>query len=150
MRYLLLPLTLTGLCLFQPPTLTSAERGDIAGVWRLDTANSPTYEGKTVTSGKLTVQYRHKMVQMSEAMTFPDGDRSTDKNWKVDSRYHPVLGDGSGQVQAKWEGLTLVADHEDAGTHETARLTLSPDGRSLTETIQQADGSSRVLVWKRS
>jgi hypothetical protein len=149
MRYLLATAALSVLCLFQPPTLSSAERSDIAGVWRLDTANAPTFEGKMVTSGRLTVQYSHKMLQMSESMTFPDGDRSVDKNWKVDSHYHPVLGDGSGQVLTKWEGLTLVADHETGGAHVSVRLTLSPDGHSLTETTQRPDGSSSVFTWKR-
>lgn len=150
MRFLLATITLTAACLFQAPTLGSAERSDIAGVWHLDTANATTFDGRTVTSGRLTVQYHHKMVQISESLTFPDGDRSVDKNWKVDSHYHPVLGDGSGQTLAKWEGLTLVADHETGGAHENIRLTLSPDGQSLTATTQRPDGSSRVLIWKRN
>jgi hypothetical protein len=150
MRYLLATITLSAACLFQLPTLSSAERAEIAGIWRLDTANAPTFEGKMVTSGRLTVQYHHKMIEMSESMTFSDGDRSVEKNWKVDSHYHPVLGDGSGQVLAKWEGLTLVADHESGGAHENIRLMISPDGQSLTETIQRPDGSSRVMIWKRN
>ena len=149
MRYLLASLTLSAACLFQPPSLVSAERSDIAGIWRLDTANAPTFDGKMVTSGRLTVQYHHKIVQLAESLTFPDGDRSVDKNWKVDSHYHPVLGDGSGQTLAKWEGLTLLADHENGGAHENVRLTLSPDGHSLTETTQRPDGSSNVFTWKR-
>src|SRR5271170_7884028 len=147
MRYLLASLTLSAACLFQPLSLSSAERSDIAGIWRLDTANAPTFDGKMVTSGRLNVQYHHKIVQMSESLTFPDGDRSVDKNWKLDSHYHPVLGDGSGQTQAKWEGLTLVADHESGGSHENTRLTLSADGHSLTETTQRPDGSSSVFTW---
>ncbi len=149
MRYFLATISLSTLCLFQPPTLSSAERSDIAGVWRLDTSNAATFGGKIVTSGRLTVQYSHKMVEMSESLTFPDGDRSVDKTWKVDSHYHPVLGDGSGQTLAKWERLTLVADHESGGAHENIRLTLSPDGQSLTETTQRPDGSSSVFIWKR-
>jgi len=149
MRYLLASISLSAACLFQPPTLSSAERSEIAGVWRLDTSSAPTFDGKTVTSGRLTVQSHHTMVQMSESLTFPGGDRSVDKNWKVDSHYHPVLGDGSGQTLARWEGLTLVVDHENGGAHENVRLTLSPDGHSLTETTQRPDGSSSVFTWKR-
>jgi hypothetical protein len=149
MRYLLLPITFSVAFLLLPALSSSAERSDIAGVWRLDTANEPTLEGRMVISGRLTVEYSHKMIEMSESMTFPDGDRSEEKNWKVDSHYHPVLGDGSGQVLARWDGLALTADHENAGAHETIRLALSPDGRHLTETIQRADGSTRVLHWNR-
>lgn len=149
MRYLLLPVTLSAAFLCLPPAASCAEHSAIAGVWRLDTASAPPIDGKQITSGTLTIEYHHKMIQMSEALTFPGGDRSLSQNWKIDSHYHPVLGDGSGQVLAKWEGLTLTADHENSGTHENYRLSLSEDGQVLTETIRHTDGSSAILTWRR-
>jgi hypothetical protein len=149
MRFVLLPFALAPAFLCPPHTLFSAERSDIAGVWRLDTGNAPLIDGKQIDSARLTIQYDHKNIDMSESMTFSNGDRTVERNWKVDSRYHPVLGGGSGQVLAKWDGLTLTADHEMSGGHEIYRLALSPDAQVLTETIRMRDGSSRVLIWKR-
>jgi hypothetical protein len=148
MRFLLLPFTLVTTLLCLPP-LFSAERSDIAGVWQLDAGSAPLIDGKQITSGMLTIQYDHKNIEMSESMVFSNGDRTADRNWKIDNHYHPVLGSGSGQVLAKWEGLTLTADHEMDGRHEIYRLALSPDARVLTETIRRPDGSSHVLIWKR-
>ena len=149
MRYFFLPYALSAVLVCLAPPLKSAERADIAGTWRLDAASAPAIDSKPVTSGHLTVQYRHKTIEMSESLLFPNGDRSTTRNWKIDSHYHPVLGDESGQVLAKWEGLTLTADHENAGRHENYRLSLSPDGQVLTEMISRADGSRQVFIWRR-
>jgi hypothetical protein len=148
MRFFLLPFTLA-IAFFSLPPLFSAERSDIAGVWRLDAGSAPLIDGKQIVSAMLTIQYNHKNIEMSESLTFSNGDRTVERNWRIDSHYHPVLGSGSGQVLAKWEGLTLTADHEMDGGHEIYRLALSPDARVLTETIRMRDGSSRVLIWKR-
>lgn len=150
MRSFFAALTILGVgCVCQPAPMAAADHTDIAGVWRLATAGTAPVEGRPVTAGRLTIQYRHKNIELSESLTFPDGDRSVERNWKIDSHYHPVVGDGSGQVLAKWEGLTLVADHENNGSHENFRLQLSPDGHVLTETIRRPDGTSRILVWRR-
>jgi hypothetical protein len=149
MRNLLPSLALGVVLIWAPASLTAASHEDLSGVWRLDTANSVVVSGRAVVSGTLMVAYRQKAIDTSETLNFADGERTLQRNWKVDNRYHPVLGDGSGQVLAKWEGRTLVADHEDGGRHEIFRLTLSPDDRSLTETVLRPDGSSSTFVWRR-
>jgi hypothetical protein len=149
MRYLLLSFAFWAVVLCLPSALFSADHNNIAGVWRLDTSNNPSVDGRPVTSGTLMVTYQKKMLDTSETFNFPDGERNLSRNWKVDHHYHPVLGDGSGQVLAKWEGSTLTADHETGGAHESFRLSLSPDGRTLTETILRPDGSSAMYLWRR-
>ena len=149
MRYLVLPLlTASFLCL-----APGAEHTNFVGNWQLDTASSPSLDGRPVSSGTLTIDYRHKMVHLSETFNFSDGgNKAVSMEWKLDHKYHPVTGSGSGEFLAKWEGPTvLAAEHEMAGGHENVRLTLSTDGRTLTETIHRtgSGGPDRVLVWKR-
>ena len=149
MRYLVLPLlTASFLCL-----APAAEHTNFVGNWQLDTASSPSLDGRPVNSGTLTLDYHHKMVQLSETFNFSDGgNKAVSMELKLDHKYHPVTGSGSGEYLAKWEGQTvLAAEHEMQGGHENVRLTLSTDSRTLTETIHRTGsaGPDRVLVWKR-
>ena len=149
MRYIVLPLLIVSfLCL-----ATGAEHTNFVGNWRLDTASTPSIDGKQVTSATLTIDYRQKMIHLSKTFNFPDGNKAVAEEWKLDHKYHPVTGAGAGEFLAKWEGHSvLVAEHEMQGGHEDIRLTLSPDGSTLTETIH-GDGSTgnfnRTLIWKR-
>ena len=149
MRYFVLPvLTASFLCL-----ASAADHTNFVGNWQLDTASSPSLDGRPVSSGTLTIDYRHKMVHLSEAFNFSDGgSKAVSMEWRLDHKYHPVTGSGSGEYLAKWEGATvLAAEHEMPEGHENIRLTLSMDGRTLTETIHRTGsaGPDRVLVRKR-
>ena len=149
MRYLILPLlTASFLCL-----APGAEHTNFVGNWQLDTASTPSIDGKQVTSATLTIDYRQKMIHLSKTFNFADGNKAVAEEWKLDHKYHPVTGAGTGEFLAKWEGHTvLAAEHEMQGGHENIRLTLSPDGRTLTETIHRtgSSGSSdTALVWNR-
>lgn len=150
MRYLILPLLTASFVCLAP----AAEHTNFVGNWQLDTAASlPSIDGKRVTSGTLSIDYRHKMIHLSKTFNFADGNKSVAEEWKLDHKYHPVTGAGSGEFFAKWEGHTvLAAEHEMPGGHENIRLTLSPDLRTLTETIHStgsSGNSDRALVWKR-
>ena len=149
MRYLILPLlTASFLCL-----APAAEHTNFVGAWQLDTANTPAIDGRAVTSGSMTIDYQHKMIHLTKTFNFADGNKSVAEEWKLDHRYHPVTSGGTGEFLAKWEGHgVLAAEHEMPSGHENIRLTLSPDLRTLTETVHStgSSGSSdRALVWKR-
>jgi hypothetical protein len=136
---------------FLAPSLPAAEHDGFVGAWQLDMSSSPIIDGKPVASATLTIDYRRKMVQMSESINFADGSsRTVAMEWKLDHKYHAVAG-GGGEYLAKWEGASvLAAEHEVDRAHESIRLLLSPDGRSLTETIHSTGGSGdRALIWKR-
>jgi len=150
MRRLLIPFTLAVALFCASPLLKSSEHKTIAGNWVLDTSSAPQINGRQVTAGILTINYTHKNIEMSETLTFPDGDHSMDRNWKIDNHFHPVLGAGEGQTSAKWDRMTLTADHEENGAHEMTRLSLSPDRQILTQTTRRLDGSTLILVWKRA
>jgi hypothetical protein len=142
-------LCLTSALLCLAPNLCAAGHRDLAGAWTLDVLKSSTYNGRPIQSATLNIEYRHRTAILSESMRFADGsERAVAMEWIVDGRYHPVGPSGSGQIRAKWEGLTLTADHQTNGPHEIIRLSLSPDGQTLTETVS-GGASDRVLVWKR-
>ena len=83
-----------------------AEHTNFVGNWQLDTASSPSLDGRPASSGTLTIDYRHKMVHLSETFNFADGgNKAVSMEWKLDHKYHPVTGSGSGEYMAKWEGL---------------------------------------------
>jgi hypothetical protein len=151
MRYILSALVVSLLCL--TPNLRGANHDGFVGVWQLDTANTPVIEEKQVTSATLTIDYRHKMIHLSKSINFTNGDKNVAEEWKLDHRYHPVTGAGTGEFLAKWQGpTTLTAEHEMEGGHENISLVLSPDGRTLTETVHRTGNSgdyNRTLVWTR-
>jgi len=151
MRYILPVLAASLLCL--APNLCASSHDAFVGSWQLDTANSPTIDGKQVKSATLDVEYEHKMIHLSKSFSFTNGDKTVAEEWKLDHRYHPVTGSGTGEFLAKWNGPTgLAAEHEMEGGHEDINLLLSPDGRTLTETVHHTGSSGdydRVLVWKR-
>jgi hypothetical protein len=146
MRYIL---CVAAVVVFLAANLPAAEHDGFVGAWQLDTASSPVIDGKPVASATLTIDYRRKMVHLSESMNFADGSSKTvAMEWKLDHRYHAVAG-GGGEYLAKWEGASaLAAEHEMEHGHESIRLLLSPDGRSLTETITGGP-ADRVLIWKK-
>jgi hypothetical protein len=149
MRYLVFPLLIVSfVCL-----ATGAEHTNFVGNWRLDTASTPSIDGKQITSATLTIDYRQKMIHLSKTFNFADGNKAVAEEWKMDHKYHPVTSGGTGEFLAKWEGHSvLAAEHEMEGGHENIRLTLSPDLRTLTETIHStgsSGASDRALVWKR-
>ena len=146
MRYIL---CVVAVVVFLALRLPAAEHDGFVGAWQLDTASSPVVDGKPVTSATLTIDYRRKMVHLSESMNFADRiNRRVAMEWKLDHKYHAVAG-GGGEYLAKWEGANvLAAEHGMEQGHESIRLVLSPDGRSLTETITGGP-ADRVLIWKR-
>jgi hypothetical protein len=151
MRYILPGFAVLLLCL--APNLPGAHHDAFVGSWQLDTANTPAIDGKQVTSAALNVEYQHKMIHLSKSINFTNGDKTVVEEWKLDHRYHPVTSGGTGEFLAKWQGPTaLTAEHEMDGSHENISLVLSPDGRTLTETVHRTGSSgdyNRTLVWKR-
>src|ERR1700736_1918411 len=99
MRYILPVLAVS--LLWLAPNLPGAKHDGFVGTWQLDTTNSPTIDGKQVTSGSMTIDYRHKMIHLSKSINFANGDKNVAEEWKLDHRYHPVTGAGTGEFLAK-------------------------------------------------
>ena len=79
MRYLILPLlTASFLCL-----APGAEHTNFVGNWQLDTASTPSIDGKQVTFATLTIDYRQKMIHLSKTFNFADGNKAVAEEWKL-------------------------------------------------------------------
>ena len=74
MRYILPVLAVS--LLYLTPNLHGSNHDGFVGSWQLDTANSPTIDGKQVTSATLTIDYRHKMIHLSKSINFTNGDKN--------------------------------------------------------------------------
>jgi len=152
MRYVLLSLAAV-LFLGLATNLPGADHTPFLGSWQLDTANQPMLEGRPVTSATLTIQYHHKTMVLSQSANYAGGEKTVTMDWKLDHNYHPMTGAGTGEYKAKWEGAAiLAAEHEMEGGHESIRLALSPDGRTMTETTHHVGASGiidQTFVWRR-
>ena len=94
MRYLILPLLTASFLSLAP----GAEHTNFVGNWQLDTASTPSFEGKQVTSATLTIDYRQKMIHLSKTFNFPDGNKAVAEEWKAGPQISPSDGRGHWRV----------------------------------------------------
>ena len=127
-----------------------AEHPDFSGRWQLDTAVSRFGTMAPAESGNLVISMgSHKLIDMSMSTKASHQERTVDAQWKIDDHFHPVTGDASGEVLAKWDGSVLVGKRlTPAGTVEETRFRLESDGTTLTEMIQNGLNVT-MLVWRR-
>lgn len=88
------------------------------------------------------------MLHMEVMLKGPRGEQTVARDFKLDNRYHPEVGDESGELLAKWDGSVLVGIRQtDAGPEET-RLIPGADGLTLTQSIQSDQGLI-TRIWRR-
>jgi hypothetical protein len=126
------------------------EHPELAGTWELDGAASSFGAAPAPQSGLLTISTgRHRMMHMQLILKGPESERTLDRDWKIDNRFHPMTGDESGEVLAKWDGSILVGKRSTDTGMEEIRLIASPGGDMLTESIQSSQGSTRMIFRRR-
>ena len=129
--------------------LAAAEHPELTGTWRLDVAGSRFGAMPPLVSGVLTISTgSHKIMNITVSTKGQHLERTVETQWKIDDRYHPIDGDTSGEVLAKWEGSILTGKHLTEAGVEEIRFRREPDARTLTETIESA-GNLTTLVWRR-
>ena len=128
----------------------AAEHPELSGVWRLEVTASQFGAMTPVDSGVMTISTGpHKMIDIRVSTMGAHSERTVESQWKIDDHYHPVLGDSSGEVLAKWEGAVLTGKRlTPGGTVEETRFRLEEDGATLTETVQNGLNIT-TLVWRR-
>jgi hypothetical protein len=125
------------------------EHPNLSGSWQLDVAASMFGAKPIPQSGYLNISTgRHKMLHMELVMRDAHGERTVDNDWKIDDKYHPIVGDESGEVLAKWDGSVLLGKHHTEGGMEEIRMVAGSDGFTLTESIQSPSGTT-TLIWRR-
>jgi hypothetical protein len=138
-------------CLAVQPAF--CEHPDLSGSWQLDVAASIFGGAPTPESGMLTISTGpHKLFHMALTVKGPSDkgmvERTTESDWKVDNKYHPVIGGESGEVLAKWDGTVLLGKRETSTGPEEIRIIADSGGATMTESIQSAQGTS-TLIWHR-
>ena len=125
------------------------EHPDLTGTWQLDVAASSFGMMPRPDAAVLTISTSsHKMLHMEMITRGPHDQRTVDTDWKVDDRFHPVVGDESGAALAKWEGSSLVGKRDTGTGFEEMRIMPGPGGATLTQVIQSTHGLT-TLVWRR-
>lgn len=125
------------------------EHQELLGGWQLDVGKSTFGPMTQFDSAILTIiNESHKKLHMQVVAKDPHLQRTVEMEWKVDDRFHPVVGDDPGALLAKWEGSALVGTRDTENGVETIRMMPSPDGATLTEVIQSSRGLT-TLFWRR-
>lgn len=141
--------TLLGLAavVFAQPAF--CEHPDLSGNWQLDVSASTLGPTRQFDGGVLTISTGpHKMLHIQVTLKSPHGEQTIDRDFKVDNRYHPEVGDESGELLAKWDGAVLSGTRQTDAGPEQIRLILGADGQTLTETIQTSQGL-QTRIWRR-
>ncbi len=138
-------------------SLVAADHESLRGTWQLDAAAS-NFSGAAASnfsgtpppqSGVLAISNNpHKILHIAEFLKDADKERTVEMDWKLENRYHPVDGDGFGEVLARWDGSVLVGTRLTQAGMEETRFQLAPGGQTLTESIQSGTNIT-TLVWKR-
>jgi hypothetical protein len=125
------------------------EHPDLSGTWQLDVAASTVGAMPAPQSGVLIISTgSHKMLHMAVTLKDSRTERTTERDMKIDNKYHPVVGDESGEILAKWDGSVLLGKRQTATGPEEIRLVSNPADGSLVETIQSSLGTT-TLVWRK-
>jgi hypothetical protein len=86
----------------------------------------------------------HKDAAFAESLmvSTPNGDRTTETKYTIDGKEtaQEVMG-RSAQTSAKWDGDALIVEWKVEDGFFRRKLTLSPDGKTLTMVVIQSRGS---------
>jgi len=133
--------------LFVQPAI--CEHPDLSGSWQLDVAASTFGPMAIPNSGELNIAPgARKTLHIQRVLKEPQGERITDTEWKTDDRFHPVVGDQSGSLLAKWDGSVLVGKRQTEAGMEEIHMAAGGDGVTMIESIQSPQGA-RTMVWRR-
>lgn len=125
---------------------------DLSGLWQLDVTASYFGTAPIPHSGYLTISTgSHKTINMEVSLrNLNNGqlERSVQSEWKVDNKFHPVIGGQAGEVLAKWDGSVLLGERLTDTGMEDIRFVPGPYPASMVETIQSPQGM-QTLVWHR-
>ena len=141
--------SLLGLAAFAYVQPAFCQRPDLNGNFALDASASTLGTERQFDSGFLTISTGpHKMLHLEVMLKGPRGEQTVDRDFKVDNKYHPEVGDLSGEVLARWDGAVLLGIRQTDAGPEEIRLILGADGQTLTESIQSSQGLI-TRIWRR-
>jgi hypothetical protein len=120
---------------------TAQTKPNFSGVWKMNPQKS-----KFERSGPDGIQSKidHKDTAFAESLmvSTPNGDRATETKYTIDGKEtaQEVMG-RSARTSAKWDGDSLIVEWKVEDGFLRRKLTLSPDGKTLTMVVTQSRGS---------
>ena len=126
---------------------------NFTGVWKLNLQKSK-FAANIPEDFSLTLEFNHKDNILNEVFAYSQGavKHSVEGKYDIDGKESDVAnGDDVIKATAKWEGNALVIDWRgpEAGRYFIRKLTLAPDGKSMTIKLNQSrpDGGMAEETW---
>lgn len=136
--------------------LTAAQTPGLSGTWQLNVAKSSWGKHPKPASAVLTIEHHEPELKYSGTVIFPTGvtggehARTFAFDGAIDGKEYPVTGTlGTGKMEFHRVNADVVTSRfisSDGSLTETARTTLSPDGRMLVRDIH-AKGPNGEETW---
>jgi len=141
---------LMGLCAL---IAVAQSKPNFTGAWKLNLQKSKFADN--IPEGlSLTLEFNHKDNILTEAFSYSQGasEHSVEGKYAIDGKESDVPnGDAVIKATAKWEGNALVIDWRgpEAGRYFIRKLTLAPDGKSMTIKLNRSrpDGGMAEETW---
>lgn len=136
--------------------LAAAQVPDLSGTWQLNVAKSVWGKHPKPAGAVITIEHHEPELKYSGTVMFPTGvtggehARTFTFDGAIDGKEYPVTGTlGPGKMEFHRENPAIVTSRfqsSDGSLTETARTTLSPDGKVLVRDIH-AKGPNGDESW---
>jgi hypothetical protein len=120
-------------------TAFAQDKAKWTGTWKMVPEKSK-FAGEGPTSLVLKLELKEGAVTETLTVTNPNGDRSFTATYTTDGKAvtQQVMG-RTAQTSAKWEGDVLVISFSDERGGFARKITLSPDGKTMTIAAHQTN-----------
>ncbi len=131
------------------------KKPDFSGNWELNVEKSNFGKATKPTRMSLKQENRGDYLHATQTTSTADGGQTTTEgDWFLDGKQHPLEQFGPGASVTHWEGNTLVNERRsnDGNYRESTRISMSADGMTATEKlyVKNPNGENRsVLIWER-
>jgi hypothetical protein len=132
-------------------TAVAQTKPSFSGVWKMNPQKTKLAGNS---SDGIAIEFNHKDNDLTEAFTVLQvGDEYTiDAKYAIGGKESEVpIGDQVIKATAMWEGDELVIDWRgpEAGRYNIRKLTLSPDGKTMTVNLKHSlpDGGMSEKTW---
>jgi hypothetical protein len=116
-----------------------ASKPNFSGEWKLNLEKSQFGALPPPTAMTRKITHAEPSLTIDETQTSPLGDQSTTRSYKTDGSAMTFMVQGASvSGSAKWAGnvLEVLSNVEAIGMSFTDKMSLSPDGKTLTSSVQ--------------
>lgn len=142
------------LALASSTIICAASKPNFTGTWELDVKSSDF--GNLPKPARMTIRSTMQGDAMHSVQTtyVEQENQTADFTWYLDGKRHPSDKPVPGYSVTRWEDTTLVSERQsdDGAYKETIRMSLSRDGKTVTETVETKNPSAtnkEKLIWYR-